>query len=121
MITLQRIAFSFYFLWGWCITANAQYVDPREAKEHFSRGNYEAAMPTFRKLLKKDLYHAEYNYKMGLCYLRTNIDKSKATTYLERAVKNKKNTQEHAHHFHQKTAHCNWFSQAFPPQQILHF
>ena len=93
MITLQRIAFSFYFLWGWCINANAQYVDPREAKEHFSRGNYEAAMPAFRKLLKKDLYHAEYNYKMGLCYLRTNIDKSKATTYLERAVKNKKNTQ----------------------------
>ena len=93
MILPRRTILSLYILLVGCNTAIAQYIDPREAKEHFNRGNYEAAIPAFRKLLKKELHHPDYNHKMGLCYLRTNIDKSKATIYLERAIKNKKNPQ----------------------------
>ena len=68
----------------------AQFLDPREAKEHFNKGNYKAAMSVYRKLLQKDKSNAEYNHYLGVCYLRTNIDKTLAITYLEKSTKHAK-------------------------------
>ena len=67
-----------------------QFLDPREAKEHFNNGNYKAAMGVYKKLLQRDKSNAEYNHKLGICYLRTNIDKTLAITYLEKCTKHAK-------------------------------
>ncbi|MFH1321480.1 MAG: hypothetical protein ABII90_12625 [Bacteroidota bacterium] len=67
-------------------SAKAQYLDPREAKMYFNRSNYLAALRTYNILLQKERNNKEYNYNIGICYLRTNIDKAKAIHYLERVI-----------------------------------
>lgn len=62
-------------------------LDDREAEEHFKHKNYLMAIPVYKNLLKVERDHVGYNYKLGLCYLRTNIDKPQAIIYLERAHK----------------------------------
>ena len=60
-------------------------VDPSDAKEHFSHNNFLYAIPAYKQLLKQEPANEEYNYKLGLCYLYTNINKSLAIPYLEKA------------------------------------
>lgn len=45
--------------------------------------NYKDALTEYLKILKDDANDAEVNYRIGLCYLYTNIDKKKAYKYLE--------------------------------------
>ncbi|MFZ5554100.1 MAG: tetratricopeptide repeat protein [Bacteroidota bacterium] len=68
--------------------------DPGEAEEHFKKTNYLMAIPAYKNLLKLERDNAEYNYKLGLCYIRTNIDKTQALQYLERAYKQPKHPSE---------------------------
>jgi hypothetical protein len=68
----------------------AKFIDPREAKEHFSHGNFFAAIPVYKQLLKAEPANIEYNHKLGLCYLYTNINKALAIPYLETASKQEK-------------------------------
>lgn len=72
----------------------AQDLDPREIDEHFKYKNYLAAIKSLDKFLKKDPNNTDYNYKMGFCYLNTNIDKAAAIPYLEKANKAAKVTPE---------------------------
>ncbi len=65
-------------------------VDPADAKEHFNHYNYLAAIPVYKQLLKLEPTNYEYNYKIGICYIRTNINKSLAIPYLETASKQDK-------------------------------
>ena len=74
--------------------ANAQMVDPRDAKKYFKITNFIGAMGEYHKLLKLDRENLEYNTNLGICYLRTNIDKKKALPYLARAYKNSKHGVE---------------------------
>ena len=60
-----------------------KFLDPREAKEHYSHKNYIAALRVYKELLKKDAQNVDYRYKIALCYLNTNINKSLAIPYLE--------------------------------------
>lgn len=71
-----------------------KFVDPREAKEHFSHNNFLAAIPVYKQLLKEDPTNTEYNEKIGLCYLYTNINKALAIPYLETASKQEKVNKE---------------------------
>ena len=66
-------------------SGKSKYIDPGEAKEHFNHGNFLWAMPVYKQLLKQEPNNPEYNYKLGLCYLNTNINKSLAIPYLEKA------------------------------------
>lgn len=72
----------------------AQDLDPREIDEHFKYKNYLAAIKSLEKFLKKEPNNPDYNYKMGFCYLNTNIDKAAAIPYLEKANKTAKVTPE---------------------------
>jgi hypothetical protein len=72
----------------------AQGVDPALAEDFFKKTNYLMAIPEYKKLLKVERESAEYNYKLGLCYIRTNLDKLQALTYLERAYKQPKHPSE---------------------------
>jgi hypothetical protein len=69
-------------------------LDPGDAKEHFAHGNYFAAIPIYKQLLKAEPNNLDYNHKTGLCYLRTNINKALAIPYLENASKQDKAPKE---------------------------
>ena len=87
MRTIKKHLFILFLLVCISNIINAQYFDPREAKEHFNNGNYSAAIRVYENLLKKKPGDAEYNHNIGICYLRSNIDKSKAIPYLEKVTK----------------------------------
>jgi len=79
------LAINFY------ITAQpkTKIVDPAEAKEHFVNRNYLFAMRSYSDLIKMEPKNVDYNYKLGICYLNTNIDKKQAIKYLEFVTKQK--------------------------------
>ena len=58
-------------------------VDPREAEQKLNEGNYEEALDDYLDLLEKEPRNEKYNYNVGVCYLNTNINKSKAIPYFE--------------------------------------
>lgn len=64
--------------------------DPEQANEHFQHGNYVMALPIYLALVQKDGDDLEYNYRTGICYLRTNGHRKEAVKYLETATKNPK-------------------------------
>ena len=80
-----KIAFLFIFI----LVVNNLYgqLDDRDAEEHFKHKNYIMAIPVYKNLLKLERENAMYNYKLGLCYMRTNIDKTQSILYFERAYK----------------------------------
>ena len=57
-------------------------VDPFLADQKFINGNYEAALEDYLQLLD-DSKTDKYNYNIAICYLNTNINKTKAIPYLE--------------------------------------
>ena len=57
-------------------------VDPFLADQKFANGNYEAALDDYLSLLDQSK-NDKYNYNIAICYLNTNINKSKAIPYLE--------------------------------------
>jgi hypothetical protein len=52
----------------------------------FSTKNYEDALSDYLKLLEGNEKNAFYNYRVGACYVETNVDKLKAKTFLEIAL-----------------------------------
>lgn len=62
-------------------------VSSKMANEHFNDGNFYAALDEYLELLKQTPDDAKFNYRTGVCYLNTNINKSLAISYLEKALK----------------------------------
>lgn len=65
-------------------TANGQ--DKKNAAVLFDAGDFEGALEEYQLLLDKEPGNMLYNYRLGICFLNTNIDKTKAIPYLEKAV-----------------------------------
>lgn len=57
--------------------------EPKIADDKFKAGNYDEALTDYLDLLEDDAKNMEYNYRIGVCYLNTNINKAKAIPYLE--------------------------------------
>lgn len=64
--------------------------EPEDADEHFKQRNFLMALPMYRELVKREPNETEYLYRLGLCYLWTQIDKPAAVPHLEKAVKDPK-------------------------------
>ncbi len=64
------------------IAQSDKTVDPFLADKNFNSGNYEAALEDYLQLLD-DTKTDKYNYNIAICYLNTNINKTKAIPYLE--------------------------------------
>jgi len=60
-----------------------KFIDPREAGGYFKDGNYLAAMKGYKDLLQSEPNSIEYHYKLGICYLKSNVDKGLAVQYFE--------------------------------------
>lgn len=58
-----------------------------DASGNFADGNYDVALSQYLKIFPKDKKNVDYNYKIGVCYVMTNIDKTLGLPYLEFAVK----------------------------------
>lgn len=61
--------------------------DAKLANEFFNDGNFNAALDEYLELLKTTPNDAKINYRTGVCYLNTNINKSAAIPYLEKVLK----------------------------------
>lgn len=77
--------FVFLILTFFSITLSAQSVkvDAKSANDKFQNGNFEDALDDYLTLLESDDKNEKYNYRVGVCYLNTNINKAKAVPYLE--------------------------------------
>lgn len=62
----------------------------KAARGYFQYQNYKDALAEYMELSKKDSTNLEFHHNIGLCYLYTNIDKTKAIPYLEWVVKQNK-------------------------------
>lgn len=49
----------------------------------FKSFNYAGALKIYERLVVTEPNDADYNYRLGLCYLLTNVNKAKAVSYLE--------------------------------------
>src|ERR1035437_3168630 len=58
--------------------------DIKLADDNFKSGNFEGALDEYLVLIKKDPDNEKYNYRIGICYLNTDIDKTKAIAYFEK-------------------------------------
>lgn len=83
---LQKNLLLSFILFSFC-SFSQEFIDPRIGKEFFKNRNYKAAISEFEQLIKQEPENPEYYHHLGICYLRTNIDKSKAIAPLEKAVK----------------------------------
>jgi tetratricopeptide (TPR) repeat protein len=64
-------------------TSDVAGSDVKTADEKFKEENYEEALAFYLDLLADDARNMLYNYRIGVCYLNTNINKAKAIPYLE--------------------------------------
>lgn len=69
---------------------NAQDADAllikKYAENAFKKGDYEFALQNYEVLYKYDKENLDLNYKLGVCYTETNIDKEKSVPFLEYVV-----------------------------------
>jgi hypothetical protein len=75
----------------------AQNDDPavgsaNKADTYFSQEDFEDALEAYLTLLDKSPDNELYNYRVGVCYLNTNVDKTKAIPYLEVSTHAKKHS-----------------------------
>ena len=68
------------------------------AKENFFNENFKSALEDYLLMLVNDPNNVDYNYYIGLCYLQTNIDKTKALPYLEFVVQQPKHPKDAYYH-----------------------
>ncbi len=66
--------------------ANNATGNVKNAKDNFALGNYKGALDEYLILVKDDSNNTTYNLRIGLCYVNTDIDKSKAIYFLEKAA-----------------------------------
>ena len=63
----------------------SQTPDYRLADDLFKSGNFLGAIPEYKKQLKLDTKSEKVLTNLALCYLNSNVNKSAAIKYLERA------------------------------------
>jgi hypothetical protein len=80
-----------FLLTGYAVSAQDQSsikVEPFVAEQKFIKNNYEGALDDYLSLLEEEPQNEKYNYNIAVCYLNTNIDKTKAIPYLEKITSN---------------------------------
>ena len=91
MVFLTRYIVLFLFLLSIGLKAEKIYNscgipavgDKKLAKQYYDFGNYKCALEEYKILVAKKPNSIDYNYRLGICYLRSNEDKTKAVKFLE--------------------------------------
>lgn len=58
----------------------------KSANKYFNEGDFKQALTAYLLLLEADGNDQKLNYRIGVCYLNTNIDKPQAIPYLEKVI-----------------------------------
>lgn len=74
--------------YGYSQKSNGVVEDFNEGQYFFNRKDYADAVLFYMKLLEKDSMHANYNFKVGQCYLNIRGKEHLAVKYFERASAN---------------------------------
>jgi Tol biopolymer transport system component len=82
---MNRILFILFFAFAAFDFSVAQdkAPDPKSANEKFTNKNFNDALEDYLDLLENEPRNEKYNYRVGVCYLNTEINKAKAIPYLE--------------------------------------
>ena len=81
-----KFVFLFMLLTHGIIVSNAQISEKeqilaRKANLRYSFYDYNKALPLYLDLLKMDSTNFNYNYKVGVCYLKSNLETAKSVKY----------------------------------------
>jgi hypothetical protein len=68
--------------------------DKKVADEFFQFGDYVTSLKEYQYLYAKDSSNTDYLFPLGICYLNTTIDKSKALPFLKKVVAQKNFDEE---------------------------
>lgn len=83
-----------FFVVAFCFQSFAQpkgkKPEVEDADEHFKHGNYVMALPIYRDILKTEKDNKKVQYRLGLCYLNTNYNRTEAVKHLEEVSKDPK-------------------------------
>tara|TARA_Y100000589_G_scaffold110243_1_gene104776 strand:- start:32481 stop:34019 length:1539 start_codon:yes stop_codon:yes gene_type:complete len=69
---------------------SAQESNLSQANQLFNDGNFKAALESYLSVYEQYKDDPKVNYRIGVCYLNTNIDKSEAVKYLEKVIASEK-------------------------------
>ncbi len=61
-----------------------------DADEHFKNGNYLMAIPIYKAELKKEPNDSKIKFRLGICYVKTRLNREEAVVCLEQASKDPK-------------------------------
>lgn len=61
----------------------------KEAAEYYKSENYKSALELYKQLQESVPDDGEFNYRLGVCYLNTNVNKKAAAEYLVKAAASK--------------------------------
>ncbi|MCL4856881.1 MAG: tetratricopeptide repeat protein, partial [Flavobacteriales bacterium] len=81
----MRLYFSLLFILFFNLVFSQENLS-KTASESFNQGDFNQALTSYLELLKQEPENSKYNYRVGVCYLNTNIDKAKAVSYLEKTI-----------------------------------
>ena len=97
-----KVAFIVFVFVSFCLQSFAQTKGKKpeveEGDEHFKHGNYIMALPIYRDILKLEKDNKKVQYKLGLCYLNTNYNRTEAVKHLEEVTKDPKFEAEAWYH-----------------------
>ncbi len=72
------------------INLNAQKGNSKLANELFNANNFIDALDEFELLVAEEPQNTKYLYQLAVCYLNTNVDKTKAVSLLETVLEKEK-------------------------------
>ncbi len=68
------------------ISNEEYYLLTENADNLIENEQFDKALPLYLRLNKNDTLNADLNFKIGVCYINSKLDKKKAVPYLEKAV-----------------------------------
>ena len=97
-----RVACIVFVFVAFCFQSIAQpkgkKPEVEDADEHFKHGNYIMALPIYRDIFKLEKDNKKVQYRLGLCYLNTNFNRTEAVKHLEEVTKDPKCEEEAWYH-----------------------
>lgn len=83
---MNKILFFLCFFTAFSLKAQTDpETSSKEAKDNFTFGNFKGALNDYLLLIKTDSTNVTYYFRIGVCFLNTNMDKTKALSYLLKA------------------------------------
>ncbi len=84
----------------------------KQAANLYKDNNYKAALDQYQKLVDFDPENMDYNYKLGICYINSNVDKSQAIQYFVKAADKKDAPKDVYYHMGKALLAANLFDEA---------